>query len=181
MQPCDNYGMSKNGKYCFHHITFFHDVVFYRTIYWLLWKDFSNYILILPRWWVSSNSLLTRSSERNTTHKFPSAMPHSVTWRNVTWQKIEENLFRMIFPCWKWQSCVLSLRLFHHAVLGCEGYLFTTKLYTFRNYDSGLKKNTLYCFIIRPYQVDLKCDINSTSSLIRPFPKPAKIDFVMIL
>ena len=123
--------------------------------------------------------MLTQSFERNTTHKFPSIMSHSVTWRNVMWQKIEKNLFPMIFHCWKWQICILWLRLFHHAVLGCEGYLFTTKLHTFRNYDTVLKRNTLSCFI-KFYQVDLKCYITSTSSLQRPFPKLAKIDFVAI-
>ena len=81
----------------------------------------------------------------------------------------------------KWQSCGLSRWLFHHAVLGYEDYLFTTKLNTFKNYDSGLKKNTLSCFIIKFYQVDLKCGITSTSSVQRPFPKPAKIDFVIIV
>ena len=116
-------------------------------------------------------------------------MLHSVTWRNVMWQKIEENLFPMIFHCWKWQICILSLRLFHHAVLGCEGYLFTTKLHTFRNYGTFmipletfyvLKRNRLSCFIIKFYQVDLKCFITSTSFLQRPFPKLAKIDIVAI-
>ena len=64
----------------------------------------------------------------------------------------------------------------------CEGYLFITKLHTFRNYDSGLKRNALSCFIIEFYQVDLKCDITSTSSLQRSFPKPANIcnNFVAI-
>ena len=64
----------------------------------------------------------------------------------------------------------------------CEGYLFITKLHTFRNYDSGLKRNALFCFIIEFYQVDLKCDITSTSSLQRSFPKPANIcnNFVAI-
>ena len=125
--------------------------------------------------------MLAQSFEKNATHKFPSVTWHSVAWRNVTWQKIEENLFPMIFPCWKWQICVLSLRLFHHVALGCEGYLFTTKLCTFRNYDSVLKRNTLSCFINEFYQVYLKCYITSTSSLQRPFPKLAKTDFVIIL
>ena len=87
----------------------------------------------------------------------------------------------MIFPSWKRQSCVLSPRLFHHALLGCEGYLFTTKLHTFRNYDNGLKRNTLSCFINEFYQVDLKCDITSTPSPQGPLPKPTKIDFVKVL
>ena len=86
------------------------------------------------------------------------------------------------FPLLKMTKLCSLTQVFHYAVLGCEGYLFITKLHTFRNYDSGLKRNTLSCFIIEFYQVDLKCDITSTSSLQRSFPKPANIcnDFVAV-
>ena len=86
------------------------------------------------------------------------------------------------FPLLKMTKLCSLTPVFHYAVSGCEGYLFITKPHTFRNYDSGLKRNTLSCFIIEFYQVDLKCDITSTSSLQRSFPKPANIcnDFVAV-
>ena len=107
-------------------------------------------------------------------------MSHCVTWQNVMWQKIEENLFQMISPVEN-DKVVFSHPGFSLCCVRLWR-LFITTPQTFRNYDSGLKRNTLSCFIIEFYQVDLKCDITSTSSLQRSFPKPANIcnDFVAI-